>query len=109
MRVWIPASESLYLIALSSANYEAMAFATNLILQVAERLASVDLSAALGGVVAVLTGFSVVNLENLLGCNCHNRLLLVFISYPLWFYYTTTSDNLHNLMCFYFYFAGSIS
>ncbi len=81
MRVWIPASESLYLIALSSANYEAMTFTTNLALQVTEGCASEDLSAALSSVVTSITGFAVVNLENLLGCSCHNKLLLVPILY----------------------------
>ena len=66
---------------LPEVNCKVVAFATNLVLQVTERLASVNLAAALGSVITVLTGCPVVNLENLLGCNCHNKLLLVPILY----------------------------
>ena len=58
-----------------------MTFVPKSTLQVAEGCASEDLSAALGSVVTSITGFAVVNLENLLGCNCHNKLLLVPILY----------------------------
>ena len=58
-----------------------MTLATNLVLQVTEGLAGVDLSATLSSEVAVLTGFAVVDFESFWGKDCHNKLLLVPILY----------------------------
>ena len=60
-----------------------MTLATNLVLQVTEGLAGVDLSATLSSEVAVLTGFAVVDFESFLWEDLHlvNSLFLILLLY----------------------------
>ena len=60
-----------------------MTLATNLVLQVTEGLAGVDLSATLSGEVAVLTGFSEADGESFLWEDLHliNSLCLILLLY----------------------------